>query len=353
MNADGTAGRLLVGVAVMFLLGGCAAGASPTPAPASPSPSSVVATPTPTATVTATPAPTPSVVVTRNVAYESANPVFTPGVLDVHAPGKAGPWPVVVMFHGQPPSMNSKETLYSHATRVAELGFVVFVATWGHGWPEAEPTYRWAEAARLQTACAVAFARAHAAEYGGDAATMIVFGHSAGANLGAVVAFARPTPAAGCLGGTTLGAIDALVTWEGDWALADFAWDSGLADDPALMDAATPWKSLAQHQDLKVVMLVSANPGPYVRPLDDPKVMDSFFVPRDPSGVLRKRFDGIGALADSSIDITDEQRLLFSVLKAQGNPVSLDVMPDSSHDGIGGAGWEVFLAAFGKAVARE
>jgi len=90
-------------------------------------------------------------------------------------------------------------------------------------------------------------------------------------------------------------------------------------------------------------------------PIDSshPQVMDSFFAPRDPSGVLRKWFDRIGALADSSIDITDELQLLFSVLKAQGNPVSLDVMPDSTHDGIGGTGWDVFLAAFGKAVAQD
>ena len=50
-------------------------------------------------TSTATPAPTPSVVVTRNLAYESSNPVLTPGKLDVYAPARAGSWPVVVMFH--------------------------------------------------------------------------------------------------------------------------------------------------------------------------------------------------------------------------------------------------------------
>jgi hypothetical protein len=39
--------------------------------------------------------------------------------------------------------------------------------------------------------------------------------------------------------------------------------------------------------------------------------------------------------------------------KAQGNPVTLDVMPDSSHAYLRGAGWDVFLAAFPKAAAKD
>lgn len=55
MNARGTAGRLLAGLAVMILLAGCAAGASPTPVPATPTPSLIlsaaaIATASPTRT---------------------------------------------------------------------------------------------------------------------------------------------------------------------------------------------------------------------------------------------------------------------------------------------------------------
>ena len=69
MNASGTAGRLHVGLMVVVLVAGCTSGASPTRAPAA----------------------TPSVVVTSDVAYESTNPVLTPGALDVYAPATAGP----------------------------------------------------------------------------------------------------------------------------------------------------------------------------------------------------------------------------------------------------------------------
>jgi len=47
------------------------------------------------------------------------------------------------------------------------------------------------------------------------------------------------------------------------------------------------------------------------------------------------------------------QQLLFSVLKAQGNPVSLDVMPGSTHLSLSDEGWKIFLAAFPKAAAID
>ena len=71
---------------------------------------------------------------TRDLTYESTNPVLTPDALDVYAPAKAGPWPVVVMFHGAPGSDPATDRGYlsENARRVAELGFVVFNASWGH-----------------------------------------------------------------------------------------------------------------------------------------------------------------------------------------------------------------------------
>ena len=194
---------------------------------------------------------------------------------------------------------------------------------------------------------------------------MIVFGHSGGAHAAAMVAFARPEPTAGCLGGPTLGAIDALVTWEGNWLLSVNApdWDAALAADPRVMDVNTPWKYLAEHKDQKVVMLVSEDPNASLesefpglivdRPVGDPWAADSWLAVRDPSGDLRRQLEANGALADGKLDLVDAQQLLYSVLKAQGNPVSLDVMPDSSHAWLAGKGWDVFLAAFPKAAARD
>jgi hypothetical protein len=185
---------------------------------------------------------------------------------------------------------------------------------------------------------------------------MIVFGHSSGANIGAMVSFARPEPTAGCLGGTTLGAIDALVTWEGDWIVSVAAdrFDDALAADSRVLDVATPWRYLTEHTDLKVVMLVSEHPGaPLERELGDPWAADSWLAVRDPSGNLRRQLEASGAFADGIFDFVDGQQLLYAVLAAQGNPVSLDVMPDSNHILLSDEGWKVFLAAFPKAAAKD
>ncbi len=324
MHAGGMAGRLIVGLMVVALLAGCASNPQ-------------------------------AVSKTSNVAFESSNPVLTTGVLDVYAPAESGPWPVVVMFHAGPPP--HKERLNSQGRRVADLGFVVFNATWGAGAPIPE-TYEQALPYTSQAACAAEFARAHAAEYGGDPATMIVFGYSAGAVTGALVAFARPEPTAGCLGGATLGAIDALVTRDGDWVLqATFVgWDLLLPADPRLMTSLTPWTYLAEHKDQKVVMLASEIPKADIvldRPLPDPEAMNAFFARRDPTGVLRRQLEANGALTDGILDLREAQELLFSVLEAQGSPVSLDVMPGSTHLALSDAGWKVFLAAFPKAAAQD
>jgi acetyl esterase/lipase len=371
MNARGKAGRVLVGLATLALIAGCASGASPTMVPAS-SPAakpSAAVTPTPTAPATANPATTPSVVVTRDFTYESTNPALTPDALDVYAPAKAGRWPVVVMFHGAPGSNPAVDRggLSEKARRLADLGFVVLNASWGHmpGGDVGPPTYDGLLAVQSQAACAVEYARAHAAEYGGDPSTMIVFGHSGGAHPAAMVTFARPAPTTGCLGGATLGPIDALVTWEGNWLLSVNApdWDAALAADPRVMDAITPWTYLAEHTDQRVVMLVSEDPNASLRaefpgliverPVGDPWAADSWLAARDPSGDLRRQLEASGALADGTIGFSDSQQLLYSVLKAQGNPVTLDVMPDSSHAYLRGAGWDVFLAAFPKAAQRD
>ncbi len=250
---------------------------------------------------------------------------------------------------------------------MAELGFVVFNASWGHqpGGDVGQPTYDGLEAVGSQAACAVEFARARAADYGGDPTTMIVFGHSGGAHAAAMATFARPAPTVGCLGGATPGPIDALVTWEGNWLLSVNApdWDAALAADPRVFDAATPWTHLAEHKDQRVVMLVSEDPNASLRsespgfeverPVGDPGAADSWLAVRDPSGDLRRQLEANGAFADGTIGFADSQQLLYSVLEAQGNPVSLDVMPDSSHAWLRGAGWDVFLAAFPKAAQRD
>ena len=200
----------------------------------------------------------------------------------------------------------------------------------------------------------MAFARSHAIAYGGDPSSLILFGHSAGANVAGSIAFTHPAPTAGCPGGTSLGPIQALVTWDGDWTLTDPSWDQPLAADPARWAAETLMSRITSDRTLKVVMLASGIVGGYVRDLSDPKVRDEFFKVRDASGALRQQLEAIGALDDNAYDIQEIQQLFYTLLQAQGNPVTLTPLPGASHDSFGSGmqdeAMSVFVAAF-KAAA--
>ena len=89
------------------------------------------------------------------------------------------------------------------------------------------------------------------------------------------------------------------------------------------------------------------------RDVGDPWAADSWLAVRDPSGDLRRQLEANGAFADDTLDFVEVQQLLYSVLEAQGNPVSLDVMPGSTHLSLSDDGWKVFLAAFPKAAAPD
>ena len=101
-------------------------------------------------------------------------------------------------------------------------------------------------------------------------------------------------------------------------------------------------------------MLVSEHPGAFFdrRGGATPGAADSCSPCATRPGDLRRQLEANGALADGMLDFAEAQQLLYSVLKAQGNPVSLDVMPGSTHASLSGEGWEVFLAAFQKAAAK-
>jgi acetyl esterase/lipase len=259
------------------------------------------------------------------------------------------------MFHGAPGGV-SKASYAKQANAVAEQGFVVFVPDWGGlvNGGGGVPTPGQFELFISEGACAVAFARSHAAEYGGNADTLILFGHSAGANLVGGIAFSSPDPTSGCPGGDSLGPIDAIVTWDGDWNLIDYSWDGPLAGDPSRWEATTQFWDITSDPNLKVVMIASDIVGPYVRNLADAGVSDTFFSVRGPNDFLLGQVEAIGALTDNAYDIKEMQQLFFTQLEAQGNPVTLTMLPGASHDSFGqmmkDAAMAVFVAAFKEAA---
>jgi acetyl esterase/lipase len=79
--------------------------------------------------------------------------------------------------------------------RVAEHGAAVFVPEYQSSEQPAGGIARGAE----EVGCAVRFAKAHAAEYGGDRERVIIVGHSGGGSFGALVALAGEQFVGDCL----------------------------------------------------------------------------------------------------------------------------------------------------------
>lgn len=104
-------------------------------------------------------------------------------LLDVYVPEGEGPFPVVVFFHGGGLKGGIKTgKVKDVAAALTRRGIIAVL-----------PNYRLSPAVRHpahteDAAAAVAYVRAHAAEWGGDPARIVLSGHSAGGYLAALLA---------------------------------------------------------------------------------------------------------------------------------------------------------------------
>lgn len=118
------------------------------------------------------------IVRSAGITYERAHHLK----LDVYAPAQAQGLPVVVFFYGGSWQSGRRQWYRWAGERLARLGAVVVV-----------PDYRKFPRARMpgfmrDASHAVAWASAHAAEYGGDGDRLFLMGHSAGAHIAALLA---------------------------------------------------------------------------------------------------------------------------------------------------------------------
>jgi acetyl esterase/lipase len=184
--------------------------------------------------------------VIRDLVYTTGN-AGSPQRLDVYLPGGAAPrggWPVVLAIHGGGWWQFSKEQYGSKvAPTLTRSGFAVVA-----------PNYELAAPGRPswpvnfeQIRQAVAWVRAHAAEYGLDATRLAAMGESAGAHLAALLG-TSPKP-----GEADPSRVGAVVSFSGPADLAALAGNSpagyfaarqmlgaDVAADPSRYAAASP-----------------------------------------------------------------------------------------------------------------
>lgn len=107
--------------------------------------------------------------------------------LDTFAPPNAKGLPVVVMIPGGPVPLGTRGYLWALARLVAWKGAVVFTADyrsgpqWGGGYPQSF----------ADVACAIDYARDHAAQLGGDGSKVTLLAHSFGGFPGSVVSLSK------------------------------------------------------------------------------------------------------------------------------------------------------------------
>jgi acetyl esterase/lipase len=231
-------------LAIVSLIGAsCAPGEEAPPPTAEPTPIDL-----PTITLLPTDAPLP-VEETLNVPYAGTRP------LDIFAPAEPGPWPVVVLLHGG--DGGSPVALWTLGSALAGQGAVVFIPSYHASKPPLDSiTDGWEEAA-----CAIRFARARAADYGGDPSWVVVGGHSAGGTAGAVMMLAGDDFVDDdCLVQEGTAVPDAFVGIDGAYDILHFIPEDELAQAPgewALLSPYTYLDSRPIPPDYPIYLIVS------------------------------------------------------------------------------------------------
>ncbi|MDJ0923346.1 MAG: carboxylesterase family protein [Acidimicrobiia bacterium] len=271
---------------------------------------------------------------TEGLRYHSGGEPFKPnsGAVDVIAPIEGGPWPTVVVFHGDP-RVASKGWHRPDAHLIAEQGRVVFLPAWGHFDSYAVSdlgAQRVWEMEKQELSCAVLFAHAHAEEYGGDPDNITLYGLSAGGNAVLMAGLAGFDPLETCAASGGPVQSQALVPIDADWTLGG-GWDTMLREQPELFYLATPWRHLDGSQDIVIRVMVPEHVGSYTRSVgSDPAT--SWLSYRHSDIDLVADLDARGYLADGELSLKESNEYAVEILVEIGYDADLVVMPDATHE---------------------
>ncbi len=105
---------------------------------------------------------------------------------DIYQPTSHGPHPVIVQIYGGAWQRGLPGNDAVLAARIASRGYVVVAIDYRHA-----PEWKW-PAQLDDVQAALGWVRSHAAEYGGDASKLALFGRSAGAQLAVVAGLRDP-----------------------------------------------------------------------------------------------------------------------------------------------------------------
>lgn len=210
--------------------------------------------------------------------------------LDVYAPARAVRAPVVVFFYGGDWTHGERAWYRFVGRALAAQGLVTVIPDY-RKFPDVAPDGFMSDAAR-----AVAWTRAHAAEFGGDPGDLFVMGHSAGGHIAALLATdpswlagvgLAPRDLAGCIG---LAGVYLFLPEDSD----DDDMLAVFGDDRAVQESAMPLG--------------------FVRGAEPPMLL-------------------LHGLDDDEVDPADS-RLMADALRTHGDEVELRLYPDVDHSSL-------------------
>lgn len=302
------------------------------------------ASPTTSADVAAAePADTLETVLVTDLVYHESDERFSAasGLTDVIAPTEGGPWPTVVVFHGDPRFV-SKTWHRSDATEIAAHGRVVFLPTWGKttlGYDAASIDDTWNVVVQ-EASCAVAYAAAHAEDYGGDPDHLTLYGLSAGGNAVLMAGLAEAEPLETCAASGPAVTTQALVPIDADWVLGG-SWDSQLTENPEAFYSITPWRHLDGSQNLHIYVM-STEDQTLVRSVE-PDPATSWLSYRHPDIDLPAQLKAMGFLDDGKFGVVESADYAYQVLIDAGYNATRIVMPGARHEAWGEEGFQVVV----------
>jgi acetyl esterase/lipase len=346
---------LVVALLLAFTLVGCSDSSTEpdTSEPAATQPPSTTATteaPTTAATSVAV-EPVVEVEVVPGVVYHSGDERFQNAEqeMDVVAPTSGGPWPVVVAFHG---GGVSKEWSMPMSTAIAEQGRVVFVPNHAHTsveWRSDATLRQERELVVAEVRCAVAFAKATAADYGGDPDHVTVMGYSFGGNSALMAAMSDADPLEACVVSGPGVEPQAVVNIDGDVLHGPPFYDAAFADDPDAFYAFTPWRDLDPDDPFPVhVISVDTRTSSEERSVEDDRSwVDLRHVDID----LDAELDAMGVFDDGVVTNREANEWAYETLVAAGYDTTWLLLPDSHHAkgyesddwGMSPQGWQLAI----------
>ncbi len=296
---------------------------------------------TTTAAVTTTPADT--VTVTQDVRFAADSEGRLPALLDVYAPVGAKDLPIVVLLHGG--GLDKNEAIYGNVGHaLADRGVVTVIPNWGpaSGTPPETDTVATVSADIDTLACTMSFIVASGSEWGADPTRIVLFGHSAGANMASVLMFTYTRPVGdGCEVTAQQWQPQAVVLWDGELGLLDEGlWASYTSVLPGLFAATTPWAMIAPAiYDGPVHMLVTTSFRDSAKNCGD---LVTWTTARDPSGTFRAALEAVDAASDGCVDIGEVHQALRQYFADAGIPTDYEEFAQggSYHLSLAGADFD-------------